>query len=487
MDVFHLTRCYVYSKSSQVTEQRDDCLVGCSASPAGSINTLTPINKLPPEILGVIPTYQEEQTLKDLVTVSSVCSYWRHTFLATPTLWTKLDGKGMEKTRALVKRSRALPIQLRAEGSPDPEVIEFLGAHSSRLEVVDLPKLEVRDRPLFTHGHLSRLLRPTPVLRDLCVETPGPEPVYTPVIIDGEFPSLQVLRLSGFPVSITNLSAPGLRELFLTRNHDLARTLDFLGSFPLLERLTLRLDLDLQRPAPSEIGRKVVLGKILQASFFHGFEILQYLSLPPGSEVKAIVDISLRHLDGTTNDYTRLLSQILDNLPMTYETDALSFHTMRGCRTLLLSGPKGRLEFITPEINDTTAYITLFRLFTRHSTESLRGLTISNIYVHPSNVGVISDFLKSLIGLRSLTMHQSFASRCLSALGTSYCLRLEDVLVQRPSPWLSDHIELLEFVRKRSEAGIPIQRLLAVNGFPAPLDPGDMERLRKHVKCVVWR
>jgi hypothetical protein len=472
-----------------MTEQRDDyrkCMKICSTASPKFANTLAPVNKLPPEILGMIPTYQEEPTPEDLVAISSVCSYWRSTFLANPSLWTKLDGKGIEKTRAWVKRSRALPIQLQVEDSPDPEVIEFLGAHSSRLEVVDLPKLEAQDLPLFTLGHLSRLVRPTPLLRDICIETSDPGTFDTPMTIGGEFPSLEVLRLLGFSVSIVNLSAPNLRKLLLTGTHDLARILDLLDSLPLLECLALRLDL--QQRIPSDIGRKVVLGKLFQASFFHhGFEILQHLSLPAGSDIKMIEEVPVHHLDGTTNHYTRFLSRVLDDLPMCHQIDSISFHTMRGCRILLLSGPKGGLELVTPEIGDTTACITLLKLFARHSTETLQDLAISNVYTPLSNVHIISDFIKSLVGLRSLVMHQSFASRCLLALGTTHCLRLQNIHIQRPSPWLPDYPGLKKFVQDRSEAGIPIQRLLAVNGFPAPLDAEEMAALRKYVECVVWR
>ena len=61
-------------------------------------NTLAPINKLPPEILGMIPKYEGVQTPRCLIAVSGVRSYWRKTFITTPSLWTSLDGKGVEKS-----------------------------------------------------------------------------------------------------------------------------------------------------------------------------------------------------------------------------------------------------------------------------------------------------------------------------------------------------------------------------------------------------
>ena len=450
------------------------------------VNTLAHVNKLPPEILGMIPTYHKETTPKDLLTISGVCSYWRNTFLATPSLWTNLDGKGIEKTRAWVKRSRTLPIQLQVEGSPDPEVIEFLGAYSSQLEVVDLSRLQAQDLPLFVHGHLSRLVRPTPLLRDISVETSDPETSDTPMAFGGEFPSLEILRLSGFQVSIVNLSAPNLRTLHFTGTHDLANILDLLDSLPLLECMALRLNL--REDAPIEIGRKVVLTKMRLASFFyHGTRMLQHLSLPTGSDIKMIEEVPFHHLDGTANDYTRFLSRVLDDLPMCHGIESISSHTSRRCRIIHLSGPKGGLELVMPEVGDTTVSITLLGLFVRHSTESLQDLTISNVFAPPSKSGIVSDLLKSLVNLRSLVMHQSFASACLLVLGTTHCLRVEEIHVQRPSPGLRDYLGLMKFVQDRSEAGIPIERLFGANAFPAPLDKDEMKTLRKYVKCVVWR
>ena len=472
-----------------MTKQHDNCgkcAVGSPVTAAEPIGTLAYIQNLPPEILGIIPMYNEEISPRDLVSVSSVCSYWRNTFLATPSLWTQLDGKGIEKTRAWVQRSRALPVQLQADGSPDPEVIEFLGSYSSRLEVVDLPRLEAQDLSLFTRGHLSRLLRPTPLIRHICIETSDLSALAVPMTISGQFPSLEVLRLLGFQISITNFSAPNLRNLLLTGPYDLSKILDLLDSLPLLESLALRLDLG--KDVPGDIERTVVLGKLLHASFFyHGFEILQHISLPVGCELKMIEEVPIHYLDGTTNNYTHFLSRVLDGLPVSRQIDFVSFHTTRGCRILRLSGPKGKLELVTPEIGNTTACITLLRLFTRHSTESLQDLTISNLYVYPGKFDVVSDFLKSLVKLRSLVMHQSFASPCLLALGTNYCRGLENIRIQRPSPSLPDYYGLMKFAQDRSEAGIPIHRLSAVNGFPAPLDAEDLKTLLKYVKRVAWR
>ena len=99
---------------SRTTSQRDRLrknAMGVLTAVSRFLNALAPINKLPPEILGMIPKYEDDQTPKHLVAVSSVCSYWRNAFIAAPCLWTRLGGKGLEREsyrRAEArKRSRA--------------------------------------------------------------------------------------------------------------------------------------------------------------------------------------------------------------------------------------------------------------------------------------------------------------------------------------------------------------------------------------------
>lgn len=471
-------------------EQRDglrSLAMDCSTASAKLISALAPINKLPPEILGLVPTHFENQTPKDLITITSVCSYWRTTFLSTPSLWTRLDGRGLEMTQAWVKRSRALPLQLQVEGNtPNFLALNWLGLHQSRLEIVDFPDLRGCDLPFFTGGHFRRLLRPNPILRHICIEAEDLDDLTANMVLGGTFPSLEVLRLTGFPVSLAQFRAPNLRHLLLTGSFDLKEILDLLESFPLLERLMLRLDL--REDTPIQAGRKVVLGKIFQASFYyHGFKTLQYLSLPVGSDVQLIEDVPFDQLDGSTNEYTRFLCRVYDDLPMSRQIDTVSYYTSGGCRNLLLSGQKGGMELVTHKIEDPVPCITLLRLLTRHSLESLEGLLISNLYVPPSKTDIISDYLKTLPNLRRLMMQQSFACQCLAALGTKYCLRLEGIEVKRPSPWLPDYYGLMKFVKCRSEAGIPIRRLLVSNGFPSSPDPEDMDTLLKYVEYVAWR
>ena len=426
------------------------------------INALAPINKLPPEILGVIPKYGDNQTPKHLVAISSVCSYWRNTFIFTPSLWTRFDGKGVEQSQAWLERSGVLPIQLSVQGSPNFEVLELLEPHFPRLEMVDFPELEAQGHPLFMNSLLPKLLRPSSLLRHVCVQASDCEPSNVHVALSGEFPSLESLRISGFPISITNLRTPSLRNLRLgpTGPFNLESLLDLLESLPLLERLYFVLGH--QRNVFVHPERKVTLEKAKRATFIgHGFKVLHHLLLPTCDEI--VLHYSSVRLHNFTPDYTRPLLQILDGLPAFRQIRSVSFDPSSDYTSL--KGPNGVLVLVAYRIGTRAdSVITLLRFLAQHSTTSIEELIIPLLQVPPIHFDIANDLLKSFEGLRTLHVHHSFAVQCLSALGTSQCRQLEAVAVRCPPPFLPDYDGLNGFAQDRREAGIPIRRLSVICG-----------------------
>ena len=466
---------------TQTTNQRV-CLrkdaMGVLNAVSRLINALAPINRLPPEILGMIPKYGGGQTSKDLVAVSSVCSYWRNTFVAAPSLWTTLDGKGLEKSRAWVKRSGALPIQLLVPGSPDPEVLEFLVLYSHRLKVMHLPRLEARDRSLFTDNHIPNLLRPAPLLRHISVELHGLRaPNFgTPVSMAGEFPSLETLHIYGLSMSITDLRIPNLRNLRL--NGALKSLLDLLELSPLLECFTFELNPLQDEPVTTR--RKVSLEHVKRAVFLcEGFKVLQHLLLPTSNAIT--IEIPSHHIDNITNDYAQLLS-VLDGLQISRQVLSMDFYLEYPsmARSTSLEGPNGTLHLLTDDIDDPITFTTLLRLLAQRSTKSIRKLRIPALF--PIHFDLVGDFLKSLESLCSISMDQSIAAQCLLALGTSHCLQLKEIQIWASSPLLPDCGRLKDFFQERSEAGIPIQRLSIVGDPDVSFDLEVIETLGKYVE-----
>ena len=455
-----------------------ECAMRVSTAMPKLMNTLAPINKLPPEILGTIPKFQDDQTAKDLVAISSVCSYWRNTFTATPSLWTTLDGKGLEKSRAWVERSGVLPIRLQVRGSPDSEVLEFLAPHSHRFEVVNFPKLGARDL-LFMENHLPKALRPGPLLHYVCVNIYGLEWMHRPypsyASMTGEFPSLESLRIDFFPMSITNLRAPNLRNLKLLGDFDLEIVLDLLESSPLLETLGL----DLHEDVSVSNGRMVSLEKVTQANFSsNGFKILQYLLLPASKDIIINIEPHLNQLLGTMGDCNPFLSQALDSFPPLRQVQSVSFRPEddSSSQSAFIEGPHGTVELLTDTHPFT--FFKVLRVFTERSTESIQELKLPN--VDSPLICLAENTLESLGSLRSVYVHGPCVSECFFRLGTSYCLQLKEITARDP-----DYVALETFVRRRSEAGIAIRRLVLESDPDTQVDMEAMERLRKYVDDVL--
>ena len=131
-------------------------------------NSFAPINKIPPEILSLIPDYCDEDDIgRALVALTHVCRGWRDMLISRSSLRTTLDLMNAEKTRTYIQRSKSsLKIYLyenEAEGVTYLEDAFSLPMRHTR----QLKSLEIRGHnPTFD----SRLFgRDLPSLRELAI------------------------------------------------------------------------------------------------------------------------------------------------------------------------------------------------------------------------------------------------------------------------------------------------------------------------------
>ena len=76
-------------------------------------NSFAPINRIPPEILSLIPDYCDEHDADQaLVALTGVCRSWRDMLIARSSLWTTLDLMNIEKTRTYIRRSKSSPLKI---------------------------------------------------------------------------------------------------------------------------------------------------------------------------------------------------------------------------------------------------------------------------------------------------------------------------------------------------------------------------------------
>ncbi|KAF9644510.1 hypothetical protein BDM02DRAFT_940583 [Thelephora ganbajun] len=422
-------------------------------------NALAPVNRLPPEILGTIPKYREQdEDRMRVVTLSNVCSYWRNTFIAMPSLWTEFNGRDAEMSRISIERSGVLPIQLVVEGAPDPGVLELLAPHFPRLDVVSF------DLSVLGRG--------------------GPDTQVVPM--HGEFPSLERLQLKDLQLSINDVRTPKLRVLKLTRTYDFANLLDFLETCPLLENLELRLHH--LNGEPPGARRKVVWDNLKTIVLCgHGLKILQHTSLPPGVEAGLYGPMILRDLTGHRNDGNLFNLQAWTHLPMFRQSESLSLRIASTYQLISLKGPGGNMGLKTrfhPHLN----CVGLLIQFTRPSVDTIQNLEIDGVRLSGENAAVfevVSDLLRPLHGLRSLKLVHTTPSPWIQVLDQNYCPRLWNLtLWESPPPSCED---LIRFVMGRSGAGVPISRLSLTKDIQKFFyTREDVERLEKYVRCVEW-
>jgi hypothetical protein len=82
-----------------------------------------PINRIPPEILSLIPDFLDgPQKNRCVITLTHVCRAWREIFTSRSTLWTDFRCNSASKTKVYLERSKSSPINvsLRRHGSMPP-------------------------------------------------------------------------------------------------------------------------------------------------------------------------------------------------------------------------------------------------------------------------------------------------------------------------------------------------------------------------------
>lgn len=87
-------------------------------------NTFVSINRIPQEIFSFILGYCD--TDEELVACTHVCRGWREQLISRSSLWTSLDCRSVEQTRAYLERVRPSPLDIRLEEGEEEEGTPFL-------------------------------------------------------------------------------------------------------------------------------------------------------------------------------------------------------------------------------------------------------------------------------------------------------------------------------------------------------------------------
>ena len=345
-------------------------------------NTFAPINRIPPEVLSLIPKYHTTRYMdQSLITLTHVCHDWREIFISHSSLCTHLNFTNIERTRAYIQRSKSslLNISIGNRGIKTylDHTLPLVIPHVSRLRslVVNVPSIPDVLRHFRCHA---------PLLEQLDIENTSPDVQILNALFGGDPSHLRGLSLVGVATDLpwTNMANLTVFKLSCPRGHEVTVTqlLDFFESAPLLHTINITNSIPNSSDAPP---KRIVSLRHLNSLSIGGVSvhpILTHLHIPTGAS------LSVRTV------FSSQSSPLLDYLlgpPPNFEN--LSHITMLNfCfkeKHAQLVGPNGSLR-LSSDWDDQVVPSSNMGHQTLHSLgprilSTTRRLTISG-FVHPS-------------------------------------------------------------------------------------------------------
>jgi len=449
-----------------------------------SMNSLTPINKLPPEVFSGIFEYRGLH--RELKAATHVCRQWRSTLTSTPSLWADLDCSDRKWFPIYLERSKAALLDVRIASPPSSfDVQDFLSSNFSRMRSlsVDLSLHSVRAAILKTRT-------PAPLLRDLKLQG------CRFSVLDGSLPPeflflgkhahlLRSIRLDACPQLSLPFSLPHLTNFehfaSLRQFTSLGTLLGILSSAPRLRRVSIYLSEHIVEP---ELDRDQVI--LLEDLEFFEFrsgwipdDLLPIMELPRVKYI--IVEIPL----GCFDSLARLLPYGFDSL-------------LAGADRISYSGTHGRggiqfdLSGVTVQVGDSGYRIPTAVVARRLSDERLlsylrvRELTLNCQGSYGGNGNLVSDF-QNLEVLNLIDCEERYFLRALMPSGGQVpCPLLREMMIVTRSGWSSEWCAFMRIVEARKRAGYALEKVVInrCDGTPERLPQHVYSALRRYVQVV---
>ena len=165
-------------------------------------NTLAPINKIPPEVLTLIPNFWETyERNRDIVALTHVCRAWRQTFISC-SLWTDFDCVDADKTLVYLERSKSPSINLWLDRErpllPHDPTFQITPHAIARLKSVGIVGSVESIQDITAH-----ISHPAPLLEDMTINghytalSSRSYPTLTPTLFHQDLSSLRKLFIQG--------------------------------------------------------------------------------------------------------------------------------------------------------------------------------------------------------------------------------------------------------------------------------------------------
>jgi hypothetical protein len=218
------------------------------------MNTFAPINRIPLDILSLIPTHLSSQ--RDHFRATFVCRHWRRIFLQHAALWTRLVlGKNVDYVATLLERAKGSALDVVANHRASLATMTLLSPHAQRIRHLEFPSNRCADILTFSEFNSG----PLPLLRTLTIRITAwdrkqhgqPNALATPLlpILSGaanleEF-VFEAQLSSRWLIPLNRFVFPNLttfRLTFTTPEFKASNFLGFLQSSPTLRTVEAKID-----------------------------------------------------------------------------------------------------------------------------------------------------------------------------------------------------------------------------------------------------
>jgi hypothetical protein len=463
-------------------------------------NAFAPINRIPPEILSIIPDYWADGTSDaDLITVTHVCRGWRELFISRPSLWACLECTNIDKTRTYIERLKTSPLKIHLDKQYTPlpnDALLLTVPHLGRLRTLTI----YASPDNFTALADKYFHSPAPFLEKLQVHlTPDDSHPLGAVIFDGDLSSLRELRLSGVITSLPwkNLSNLTTFDFRRVPNDKISvtRLLDFFERAPLLSNIKLWDAFPSASNAPP--GRVVPLPRlknfVITAQPAHSI-LLKHLSIPIGTSLILEFDF-----ESEKSPIPYYLPKTFKNLNNLSHITSVNLHCTSGV-SLRLNGPRGELHVYGCRVGDTpflpVVHRRVLRSLNHFGISVTERLVITEYGTPPPSTiekSPVYQTLRLMNALRTIVLTDCLNLPFASALnpnktpsGTVVCPDLEElVLYVKKKEWFCINA-LLGMVQKRASRGTKLSTITIISSqefVPAE----EVLKLRNHVSHVEYR
>ncbi|KAF9780873.1 hypothetical protein BJ322DRAFT_287211 [Thelephora terrestris] len=485
-----------YNKAEVVTLEHDALQV---LSLIRSVkNTFAPINKVPPDVLTLIPDYWEDSDMdQNLISLTHVCRSWREIFTLRPSLWARLDCTDVDKTRVYIERSRSFPLAVYISDDEDDsrweEPFLLVVPHINRIKTLSVVAVTSQVIPVLVKNLSCRL----PFLEEIVFDMedyPLPDELF-----NGDLSTVRELSLGGV---LTSLPWKNMSNLTTFTLHGipkdailLTQMLNFFESAPHIRDVHLHDSIPSSSDAPVE--RVVCLPHLEKLEIIaqpaHSI-LLNHLSIPAGASLSLEFSFS-----GGESPIPSYLPKSSDGLLNLSHITLINLFFGLGKRFVRLKGPSGELQILGnwtrgDDKPNTGTGSFLRSLRSQFDLSGCRWLVIQRCCFKPPSgsvtASIVYNTLLSLKNLSSLTLVRCHNLNFILALnpkenpsGTLLCPKLEEITLYIKDPDDLRVDELLGMVKGRASRDAKLSVIMVVStGTLAPTK--DVFQLRKHVSHV---